>query len=219
MAGEQQKKAVETAAANSPTTTGAGSAAKQAFDNAVAMGGGNVIIGKNPDGTNKVESLKDWQDRWFKMSEAERQKYVNAWAKGGLKTDVINGVNTWVEYGKKSMQLSQYGGSFTPKMLWTQDIASSQGSGSGTVAFTAQDAKAIVQSTYQQLLGRDASGDEYGKALGYVMGQSSSTGASGRQQSLIDYVKGTQEYDAKMENKYLDAMYNAISGKVRAAEA
>lgn len=210
---DKTKTAVETTASNSATTVGGGTALERAKAMNATVG---VLVDKK---TNTTESLTAWQERWFKMSEAERQKYVNQWAQAGIKTDVINGVNTWVEYGKKSIQLSQYGGAFTPQMLWAQDASSRQGSAGGSVAFTSQDAHTIVQNTYQSLLGRDATGDEYSKALGAVMGQSTSTGATGRQQSVIDMIKNSQEYDAKQENKYLDAMYNAISSKVRAAQA
>lgn len=216
MADNKTKTAVETTASNGATTSG-----QSAIDRAKAAVGTTygVIVGKNPDGTNKTETLVDWKKRWFAMPEAERQRYVNQWAQAGIRTDVINGVNIWAEYGSKSIQLSQYGGTFTPQQLWTQDISSKQGSAGGTVAFTAQDAKTLVQSAYQSLLGRDATGDEYNKALALAMGQSSSTGSGGRQQSVIDFIKGTQEYDAKMENKYLDAMYNAVANKARAAQA
>ena len=217
MAGtEKDKRAVESAAVNSPTNTGAASG-MDVFNN--ALGAAGVIVGKNTDGTNKTVTLKEWQDRWFKMPESERQKYVNQWSNAGIKTDVVNGVTTWIAYGQKSVQLSQYGGVFTPKMLMAQDVASRQGSGTGAAAFTAKDAEALVQSAYQSLLGRDATGDEYSRALGLALGQSKQTGATGRQQSVIDYIKGTQEYDAKMENKYLDAMYSQVAGKVQAAEA
>lgn len=218
MAGtDKTKKAVETAASNSATTTGQSNAWEAAKASTLGVG---VIVGKNPDGTNKTQTLKQWTDQWFQMPESQRQQYVNQWAQAGINTDVINGVNVWQTYGKKSMQLSQYeGGAFTPQMIWSQDIASRQGSAGGTVAFTAQDAASLVQSSYQQLLGRDATGDEYNKALGLAMGQAKQTGAAGRQQSVIDYIKSTQEYDAKMENKYLDAMYNVVASKARSVQA
>ena len=93
-----------------------------------------------------------------------------------------------------------------------------QGVGGG-ITYTSQDAKALVQSTYQQLLGRDATGGEYEKAFQKAMTQSGSTGAAGRQQAVVDFIKSTDEYDSRQENKYLDAIYNELAGEMREVKA
>lgn len=179
--------------------------------------GGGVIVGKNSDGTNKTVTLKEWQDMWFKMPSAKRQEYVNQFAKAGIKTDVVNGINAWIDYGKQSVTYSSYGGAYTPQQLMAQDVASKVGTSSATVAFTSKDAESLVKEAYVGLLGRDPNNKELATGMSQAMGQSSSTGTAGRQQTVIDSIKNSREYDTRMENKYLDAMYNAVASKVQQA--
>lgn len=86
----------------------------------------------------------------------------------------------------------------------------------GTAAvYTKQEGDADVQAVFQQLLGRSAVGNDYAKALSVAMGQSSDTSSSGRQQAIVNFVQNLPEYQTREENKYLDAMYNAVAADVR----
>lgn len=207
---EKDKKAVETTASNKTGST----SSKDIFDQALAAGG--VYQGKGSDGKDKTVGLDEWKKRWFAMSETERQKWVDKFNALGKKVNVITGIDEWEAYGRKSIQYYQQGGKFTPDELLAMDAK--QGVGSG-ISYTSQDAKALVQSTYQQLLGRDATGGEYEKAFQKAMTQSGSTGAAGRQQAVVDFIKSTDEYDSRQENKYLDAIYNELAGEMREVKA
>jgi hypothetical protein len=86
----------------------------------------------------------------------------------------------------------------------------------GTAAvYTKQEGDADVQNVFQQLLGRSAAGNDYAKALGIAMKQSSDTSSAGRQQAIANFVQNLPEYQAREDNKYLDAMYNAVAADVR----
>lgn len=84
--------------------------------------------------------------------------------------------------------------------------------------YTKQDAEAVVQSVYQQLLGRNAVGAEKSKAISMFLGQSKDTGASGRQQAIVDMVQADREFTVRQENNYMDAIYNRIAQDVREAQ-
>jgi hypothetical protein len=84
--------------------------------------------------------------------------------------------------------------------------------------YTKQDAEAAVQSVYQQLLGRNAVGAEKSKAISMFLGQGADTGASGRQQAIVDMVQNDREFIVRQENKYMDAIYNRIEQDVREAQ-
>jgi hypothetical protein len=84
--------------------------------------------------------------------------------------------------------------------------------------YTKQDAEAAVQSIYQQLLGRNAVGAERSKAISVFLGQGADTGASGRQQAIINMVQNDREFIVRQENKYMDAIYNRIAQDVREAQ-
>jgi hypothetical protein len=86
-------------------------------------------------------------------------------------------------------------------------------------AFTQQDAVAYAQSIYQQMLGRNAVGAERTKAIGAFLGQSAETGVDGRQAAIENLIKQTPEFRNRQENRYLDAIYNAIEQDVRRAQA
>lgn len=210
MADEKDKTAVETTASNKTGST----SSMDIFNNALAAGG--VYQGKGADGKDKTVGLDEWTKRWFSMSETERQKWVDKFNALGKKVNVVNGIDEWIAYGRKSISYFQQGGKFTPDELIAMDAK--QGVGSG-ISYTSQDAKALVQSTYQSLLGRDATGAEYEKAFQKAMTQSSSTGAGGRQQAVVDFIKSSDEYDSRQENKYLDAIYNELAGEMREVKA
>jgi len=91
-------------------------------------------------------------------------------------------------------------------------------SASGPV-FTKQEADYAVQSVYQQLLGRNATGNDYSKAINIVMGQSQDTSAAGRQQVLTNELMQSPEYKVKQDNKYLDVIYQSVANDVRNAQA
>ena len=86
----------------------------------------------------------------------------------------------------------------------------------GTAAvYTKQEGDATVQNVFQQLLGRNAAGNDYAKALAIAMGQSQDTSTTGRSQAVANFVQNLPEYQAREDNKYLDAMYNAVAADVR----
>lgn len=86
----------------------------------------------------------------------------------------------------------------------------------GTAAvYTKQEGDATVQNVFQQLLGRSAVGNDYAKALSIAMGQSQDTSTTGRTQAVVNFVQNLPEYQAREENKYLDAIYNAVAADVR----
>ena len=98
-------------------------------------------------------------------------------------------------------------------------IAKAQASNTGNAVkgpvYTQQEADAAVQSIAQQLLGRNVTGIDYTKAVKAYLNQSQDTSIQGRQGAVINYLTGTQEYKAREENKYLDAIYNAVAADVR----
>lgn len=84
--------------------------------------------------------------------------------------------------------------------------------------FTTQDANAYVQNIYQQILGRNATGAERTKAINIFLNQSRDTDVSGRQAAVVSMVEGTGEFRKRTENRYLDAIYNAVAEDVRKAQ-
>jgi hypothetical protein len=85
--------------------------------------------------------------------------------------------------------------------------------------FTKQEADFAVQSVYQQLLGRNATGNDYSKAINLVMNQSQDTSIAARQQALTNSLMQSPEYKIKQDNKYLDVIYQAVAADVRNAQA
>jgi hypothetical protein len=100
-------------------------------------------------------------------------------------------------------------------------IKTAQANNSGNVAtgpvVTRQDAEADVQALFAQIFGRSGVGVDYKKALNIYLSQSQDTGAPGRQQAVVDYLQTTPEFEARQENRYLDAIYNAIQADVQKA--
>jgi hypothetical protein len=90
-----------------------------------------------------------------------------------------------------------------------------QGGGTGGAVFTPAEGNYVVQTVYQQIFGRNATGNDYAKAYSIAMGQSSDTSIYARQQAVIDAIQKSPEYQAQQDNKYLDAIYNAVAADVR----
>jgi len=96
--------------------------------------------------------------------------------------------------------------------------ANSTGNSTGAV-YTQQEADAGVQATYQQLLGRNALGADYKKALAIYLNQSQDTSGAGRTQAVQDFIMSTPEYRARQENNLLDGLYTMMSKDVQKARA
>jgi len=91
-------------------------------------------------------------------------------------------------------------------------------SGTGTVnPYTAQDADATIQDMYQQLLGRNAMGAEYQRALQVYNAQSAQTGYQGRGQAIENIIQSTPEYQARSQNQWLETIYNDLANKMARA--
>jgi hypothetical protein len=90
-----------------------------------------------------------------------------------------------------------------------------QGGSTGGAVFTPAEGNYVVQTVYQQLLGKNATGNDYAKAYAIAMGQSNDTSIYARQQAVQDAIMQTPEYQAREDNKYLDAIYNAVAADVR----
>lgn len=86
-------------------------------------------------------------------------------------------------------------------------------------SFTTQDAEAYVQSIYNQILGRNANGAERTRAIGIFMNQQAETDVTGRQAAIVSAIESTPEYKKRQENRYLDAIYQAVAEDVRRAQA
>jgi hypothetical protein len=102
-------------------------------------------------------------------------------------------------------------------------LSTLKANGGGTTAsgpvYTKQEADYAVQSVYQQMLGRNATGNDYSKAINLVMSQSQDTSTAGRQQALTNAIMQSPEYKIKQDNKYLDTIYQAVANDVRNAQA
>jgi hypothetical protein len=100
-------------------------------------------------------------------------------------------------------------------MKFVEAVSKSGGSfGTKGAVYTNKDADADVQSVYQQVLGRNAGGNYYAKAVAIAMGLGPDSGAAARQQAILNFVQNTPEYAARQDNNYLDAIYNAIAADV-----
>jgi hypothetical protein len=95
--------------------------------------------------------------------------------------------------------------------------ANNSGNAATGAVVTQQDAEADVQALFGQLFGRSGVGVDYKKALNIYLSQSQDTGAPGRQQAVVDYLQSTPEFEARQENRYLDAVYTAIQADVQKA--
>ncbi len=111
-----------------------------------------------------------------------------------------------------------------PKVMsqFTELLKVSQANNTGNstgVVYTQQEADAGVQATYQQLLGRNALGADYKKALAIYLNQSQDTSGTGRTQAVADFITQTPEYRARQENNLLDGLYTMMSKDVQRARA
>lgn len=97
--------------------------------------------------------------------------------------------------------------------------ANNTGNATGGAVYTQQEADAGVQATYQQILGRNALGAEYKKALSIYLNQSQDTSGTGRAQAVADFVMSTPEYRARQENNLLDGLYTMMAKDVQRARA
>jgi hypothetical protein len=102
-------------------------------------------------------------------------------------------------------------------------LATLKANGGGTTSsgavFTKQEADFAVQSVYQQILGRNATGNDYSKAINLVMSQSQDNSVAARQQALTNALMQSPEYKIKQDNKYLDVIYQSVANDVRNAQA
>jgi len=101
--------------------------------------------------------------------------------------------------------------------LIKQAGATQSGNAAKGAVYTQQDADAAVQNIYQQLFGKNAMGADYKNAVNAYINQSQDTQVAGRTQAVINYAQSTPEFQAQQEDKYLDAMYNAVAANVRKA--
>lgn len=99
-----------------------------------------------------------------------------------------------------------------------QSQANQSGNANKGIVYTKQEADAGVQSVWQQIFGKNALGIDYKKAVDAYLNQSQDTSAAGRQQAVLNYAQSTPEYKAMQQDKYLDAIYNAIQANVRKAQ-
>jgi hypothetical protein len=103
-----------------------------------------------------------------------------------------------------------------------QILSTLKANGGGTSStgpvFTKQEADFAVQSVYQQMLGRNATGNDYSKAVNVIMSQSEDTSTAARQQALSNAIMQSPEYRIKQDNKYLDGIYQAVAANVREAQ-
>jgi hypothetical protein len=111
-----------------------------------------------------------------------------------------------------------------PKVMsqFTELLKVSQANNSGNstgVVYTKQEADASVQATYQQLLGRNALGADYKKALAIYLNQSEDTSGAGRTQAVANFITNTPEYRARQENNLLDGLYTMMDKDIRKARA
>jgi len=97
--------------------------------------------------------------------------------------------------------------------------ANQSGNAATGVVYTQQEADAGVQATYQQLLGRNALGADYKKALSIYLNQSQDTSATGRAQAVANFITQTPEYRARQENNLLDGLYTMMAQDVQRARA
>lgn len=95
--------------------------------------------------------------------------------------------------------------------------ASLQGQSSSGRTWTAADSDAAVQGIFQQMLGRNAQGTEYAKALSLINSASSTT--AGITQAVQDYVAGLPEYQARSQDKWLGAIYDDLAKQMARAQA
>lgn len=91
-------------------------------------------------------------------------------------------------------------------------IAKTNVSGNATGAvYTQADADKDVQSVFQQALGHNATGNDYAKAVGIAMSGGTDTSSAGKQQAILNWLQNTPEFQARQDNRYLDAIYKEVA--------
>jgi hypothetical protein len=217
MAGTDNK----TTAPVAPTAPAA-SGALQAFNNSAESGGAQVYVGKSSIlGYGSSISIKDWNDRWTNMGMKEKESFVKKFNFLGYNVNIYSAYSVWEKLGQESQSYSQHGAQVTPTEILDLNIKDKyEKTVSAGPAFTSQDAYALAQGAFQQLLNRPMSdGDETNSAINLVLSQDKSTGATGRQQAVIDFIKNSNEYKTNKENSYLDAFYQDALQESRMAQA
>jgi len=84
--------------------------------------------------------------------------------------------------------------------------------------FTQQEGSATVTDTYQQLLGRDATPAEYNQGLKIVMAQDPYTSGAARAQLIESAIQASPEYQARSQNKWLNAIYSDLQNQMARAK-
>lgn len=165
-----------------------------------------------PPKTSLTISLKDWNDRWFKLPAAERAKYTQQFISAGINgvTNEYNAYGAWEALGKESAGYHAAGGNITPL-----DLLKFKTPGGTTAAMTAKEKEVVIQSAAQGELRRNISGDEYTKALSTVNKQDKNTGSAGVQLAVQQQLRGTQEYQAKTQNDYLGYIYDELAKEMQ----
>jgi hypothetical protein len=107
------------------------------------------------------------------------------------------------------------GGNKAPSITAFAAGYTGQTGATGGAVFTPAEADYVVQTVYQQLLGRNAGGNDYAKAYSIAMNQSNDSSIYARQQAVTNAIMASPEYQAREDNKYLDAIYNAVAADVR----
>jgi hypothetical protein len=203
------------------TKAPAASAAQQAFNNVAEGGGAQVYIGSTITGYSSNISIKDWNDRWTNMGMKEKESFVKKFNYLGYNVNVYSAYSVWEKLGQESQSYSQHGAKVSPTQILDLNIKDKyEKTASAGPAFTNQDAYALAQGAFQQLLNRPmSSGDETNSAINLVLNQDKSTGATGRQQAVVDFIKNSNEYKTNTENSYLDAFYQDALQRNKAVQA
>ena len=202
-----------------PATSGSNQVFQTSLDSGAAA---KVYVGEsNIIGYGAMVSIKDWNDKWINMRPADKESFVKKFKSLGYNVNIYSGYKVWQELGEKSQQYFQQGARISPTEILDLEIKDKyEKTASAGPAFTNQDAYALAQGAFQQLLNRPmSSGDETNSAINLVLNQDNSTGATGRQQAVIDAIKNSDEYKTNTENSYLDAFYQDALQRNKAVQA
>jgi hypothetical protein len=123
--------------------------------------------------------------------------------------------DTTVKTGSTSASTVKSGSNKAPNITSLASGYTGQSGATGGAVFTPAEGDYVVQTVYQQLLGRNAGGNDYAKAYSIAMNQSNDSSIYARQQAVTNAIMASPEYQAREDNKYLDAIYNAIAADVR----
>lgn len=128
--------------------------------------------------------------------------------------------DTTVKAAKPKVVSTASSGKFDFAAAFAKVKASGGGTSSGTkgAVYTKQEADYAVQTVYQQMLGRNATGNDYSKAISLIMSQSNDTSPAARAAALTNEITKSSEFKKKQDNKYLESIYNAVAADVRKAQ-